>query len=51
MKVILNNHPLGGKYRDCRSIDISGDFRAIYELVEKDIAYFVILDKHSNLYK
>ena len=27
---ILNNHTLAGKYKKCRSINVSGDLRAIY---------------------
>ncbi|MBI3627032.1 type II toxin-antitoxin system RelE/ParE family toxin [Candidatus Uhrbacteria bacterium] len=47
---LLNNHALSGKYVDCRSINISGDYRAIYQLLDDDVAYFITLDKHSNLY-
>lgn len=47
----LNNHALAGKYKACRSINISGDYRAIYELVENDTALFITLDTHNNLYK
>jgi mRNA-degrading endonuclease YafQ of YafQ-DinJ toxin-antitoxin module len=39
---ILNNHPMQGKYDGYRSINISGDLCAIYEMIEKDIAYFII---------
>lgn len=46
----LNNHPLQGKYKGYRSINISGDLRAVYQLINNDIAYFVALDTHSNLY-
>jgi addiction module RelE/StbE family toxin len=48
---ILNNHPLVGKWEGYRSINITGDFRAIFEFIEDDVAYFVDLDTHSNLYK
>lgn len=47
---ILNNHSLGGKYKPYRSINITGDYRALYKLLGNDIAYFVIVDTHSNLY-
>lgn len=47
----LNNHALAGKYQACRSINISGDYRAIYLLVENDVALFITLDTHNNLYK
>ena len=48
---ILNNHPLTGKYRGYRSINITGDYRAVYEPLGKDASLFVDLDTHSNLYK
>lgn len=47
----LNNHPLKGKYKGLRSINITGDLRAVYELVENDLAYFTTINTHSNLYK
>ena len=47
---ILNNHPLHGKYEGYRSINITGDLRVVYEFVDRDMAYFVAIDSHSNLY-
>lgn len=51
----LNNHKLKGKYEGHRSINITADWRAIYEDVKdrKDdpIAYFVTLGTHRQLYK
>lgn len=47
---ILNNHSLKGKYKGYRSINISGDYRAIYSLIKEDTAYFIALDTHSSLY-
>ena len=46
----LNNHPLKGKYTDYRSINITGDLRAIYKFIGEDECIFVIIDSHSNLY-
>ena len=46
---ILNNHTLTGSYKDYRSINITGDLRAIYRKSSKEIM-FVALDSHSNLY-
>ena len=48
---ILNNHQLGGKYKSCRSIDITGDLRVIFKMIDENLAYFLIIDTHSNLYK
>ena len=48
---ILNNHPLRGKYKGYRSINITGDLRAIYQYQNPDIGIFVAIDTHSNLYQ
>lgn len=48
---ILKNHSLKGKHLDYRSINITGDLRAIYKYISPEECIFVILDKHSNLYK
>ena len=46
----LNNHPLTGKYKGLRSINVTGDWRAIYS--ERDgIIIFEALGTHSQLYK
>ena len=47
---ILENHPLKGKYTDYRSINITGDLRAIYKLLNESECVFVAVDTHSNLY-
>ena len=47
---ILNNHPLKGKYLDYRSINITGDLRAIYKMVGENDAVFVAIDTHPHLY-
>lgn len=46
----LNNHSLHGKYENCRSINVTGDVRAIYEVREAGVR-FLDIDTHSNLYK
>ena len=48
--LILNNHLLKGKYQGFRSINITGDLRAVYKRINKDIVIFVAIDSHSNLY-
>ena len=45
----LNNHPLKGKYKKYRSIDVTGDFRALY-LIQDDHIVFDIVGTHSQLY-
>jgi addiction module RelE/StbE family toxin len=48
---ILNNHSLSGKYTGYRSINITGDWRAIFqEYKSKKNVYFVAIDTHGNLY-
>ena len=47
----LRNHRLKGKYYGFRSIDITGDLRAIYRPVSSDKAFFVVVGTHSQLYK
>lgn len=48
---VLRNHELKGKYVGYYSINISGDLRALYQLVHKDVALFITIDTHSNLYE
>jgi len=50
----LNNHTLKGKFLGFRSINITGDWRAIYLIEEKSsgkIALFELLGTHSQLYR
>lgn len=46
---ILNNHGLKGKYIGYRSINVTGDLRAIF-MRDANSALFVAIDRHSNLY-
>lgn len=49
---LLNNHQLTGKYREYRSINITGDWRAIYSKRKTDdVIVFELLGTHSQLYK
>jgi mRNA interferase YafQ len=50
MEPILNNHSLSGEWMGHRSIDITGDIRAVYKLEAKNIARFVEIGSHSKLY-
>ncbi len=47
---ILNNHMLQGKYAEVRSINITGDFRAHYTVLNNNSRYFVAIGTHSELY-
>ncbi len=46
----LNNHTLSGKYLGCRSIDIGGDWRVIYEQINQITIRLLIIGTHSQLY-
>lgn len=49
---ILNNHALAGKYEGLRSINVTGDWRAIFkEYGDGKIIYFITINTHSNLYE
>ena len=45
----LRNHPLKGKYKSYRSIDVTSDIRALY-IQEEDQAIFDTVGTHSQLY-
>ena len=46
---VLNNHALKGAYKSCRSINITGDYRAIF--TRRDNSYFFIrIGTHDELY-
>jgi len=51
----LNNHVLTGGFAGCRSINITGDWRAIYREIGADdrvkIIFFDVFGTHSQLYK
>jgi len=51
---LLKNHALSGKLRGYRSINITGDWRAIFIESRKGkqvIVIFILLGTHSKLYK
>jgi len=48
---ILRNHPLKHEWKGCRSIDVTGDWRAIYYESENKLITFRAIGTHSNLYK
>lgn len=52
---LLNNHALTGKLKECRSINITGDYRAIYSirlnLKSEQEYYFELVGTHSQLYR
>jgi addiction module RelE/StbE family toxin len=47
---VLRNHVLSGKYNGFRSVDITGDLRAVYDEVDTGTAHFIYIGTHSQLY-
>lgn len=45
----LNNHAVEKAFPDCRSINITGDYRAIFK-IEGGTAIFITIGTHSELY-
>lgn len=46
----LRVHPLKGKWLGHFSIDVTGDTRAVYFIVEDNLVQFVAIGSHSQLY-
>lgn len=47
----LRTHKLAGNLANRWSISISKGFRMIYVILEKDVAYFLDLGTHDEVYK
>ncbi|MDO8521399.1 MAG: type II toxin-antitoxin system RelE/ParE family toxin [bacterium] len=47
---LLNDHALRGERRYLRSINITGDYRLIYEALDDNLARLIDIDTHHNLY-
>lgn len=47
---LLNSHRLHGKLKNLYSINITGDMRALYRIIDINTVEFVLLDTHGNLY-
>lgn len=47
---LLRNHALKGKYSGYRSIDISGDVRALFTVKGDLVIIFAFIGTHSQLY-
>jgi len=48
--ITLRNHALKGKYLGYRSIDITGDIRALYTVKGDIVIIFGFIGTHSQLY-
>lgn len=47
---LLNNHALHGKWSGYRSINITGDIRAVFK-IEGFFCIFIIIGTHNQLYR
>ena len=47
---ILNNHSLSGDRVGQWTINVTGDWRAVYIFLEKNTISFIEINTHSNLY-
>lgn len=47
---ILNIHKLSGKYEGMWSINITGDYRAIFDKQENSVIIFINIGTHSELF-
>jgi addiction module RelE/StbE family toxin len=45
----LKNHALGGEYEGCRSINVTGNYRAIY-YEQNGVYFFLRVGTHPELY-
>ena len=48
---LLNNHSLSGEYEGCRSINITGNIRAIFYLKTESGIVFINIGSHPELYE
>ena len=48
---LLENHALHHPYEGCRSINITGDLRAIYREIDSQTVHFIGLGTHPELYE
>jgi addiction module RelE/StbE family toxin len=49
---LLENHQLSGKWRKYRSINVTGDWRAIFrEFNNGEVVFFTEIGTHSQLYR
>ncbi len=47
---LLNNHALQGKLKGFYSINITGDIRAIYEIIGDEVYLYAMIGSHYQLY-
>jgi addiction module RelE/StbE family toxin len=48
---ILKVHSLMGDYRGCSSFNVTGDIRAVFRIQTSQVALFIAIGSHSELYE
>ncbi len=48
---LLNNHPLTGDRKGQWSINVTGDYRALYVFRDEHTVIFIDINTHGNLYR
>jgi len=47
---LLNNHLLHDPYAGCRSINVTGDYRAVLYMESPSVVHFLVIGTHHNLF-
>lgn len=47
---LLHIHPLKGEFLGMYSLNVTGDYRAIFEKISPEIVVFIIIGTHTELY-
>jgi len=47
---ILNNHSLHDPYAGCRSVNITGDYRAVFYVENHNLVRFIAIGTHHDLF-
>lgn len=48
---LLKVHSLMGDFRGCSSINVTGDIRAVFKIQSSQVALFIAIGSHSELYE
>lgn len=48
---LLKVHSLMGEYRGCSSFNVTGDIRAVFKMEASQVALFIAIGSHSELYE
>ena len=49
--ILLNNHKLHGEYEGSNSINITGNFRAVFKYIDEGHIVFSDIGTHTELYE